>query len=629
MCGFVTVFKKNGAPVWEENIEKMARVMTHRGPDDSGSYVYDHVGMGFRRLSIIDIEHGAQPFSNDTGDIWLTFNGEIYNHLELKEWLMNKGHIFHTTSDTEVLLRMYEEVGEETPKHLRGMFGFTIWDRRKNILFGARDPFGIKPIYWTETPDQFVFSSEIKCILEDESIPRTMNMQSFYHYLTFQYVPEPETMFQHVHKIPAGHCFKIEDDQLTIEPYYFVEFKPDHSKPFTYFVEGIREVLRESVKVHRISDVPRGAFLSGGIDSSSLVALLQELEPTKTFSVGFDKEGYSELDLARSTAQYLGTDHHEIRVDAKTYLNSLPKLIWHQDEPLADPAAVGLYFVSYLASKHVKVAFSGEGADEFFGGYNIYREPHALRIFGMMPLWMRKFFGQIGQMLPEGFKGRNYLIRGSMTVEERFIGNAKIFTEEAKRDILSSEFLAMGPFKTPQDVTRPIYERIQGYDDVTKMQYVDIHTWLRGDILMKADKMSMANSLELRVPFVDPKVFEFAATIPTKYKIAHGTTKYVLREAMKDLLPPDVKMRKKLGFPVPIRVWLRDEFYHWAKEIIETSRVDDYINKDTVRAMLEMHKEGKGDYSRKLWTILVFMVWHQIYVERYELMAPVNELIAQ
>lgn len=629
MCGFVTLFKKNDAPVLQENVERMAQVMTHRGPDDAGCYVNNQVGMGFRRLSIIDLEHGAQPFPNEAEDIWLTFNGEIYNHLELKKWLEDKGHIFYTTSDTEVLLRLYEEVGEDCPRHLRGMFGFTIFDRRKNILFGARDPFGIKPIYWTETSNQFVFSSEIKCILEDEELPRTMNNQSLYHYLTFQYVPEPETMFQYVHKIPAGHCFKIENDQLNIQPYYVVEFNPDYSKPFSYFEEGIREVLRESVKIHRISDVPRGAFLSGGIDSSSLVALLQELEPTKTFSVGFDKEGYSELDLARSTAQYLGTDHHEIRVDAKTYLNNLPKLIWHQDEPLADPAAVGLYFVSYLASQHVKVAFSGEGADEFFGGYNIYREPQALRIFSMMPMWMRKFFGQMGSMLPEGIKGKNYLIRGSMPVEERFIGNAKIFTEEAKREILSQDLLSMGSFDTPQDVTRPIYNRIKDYDDVTKMQYVDIHTWLRGDILMKADKMSMANSLELRVPFVDLKVFEFAATIPTKYKIANGTTKYALREAMKDLLPPDVKMRKKLGFPVPIRVWLRNEFYPWAKETIETSQVDAYINKNTVLAMLEMHKEGKGDYSRKLWTILVFMVWHQIFVERHELVAPIDELIAQ
>lgn len=629
MCGFVTVFQKNGKPVQAENVEKMAQVMTHRGPDDSGKYVDGHVGLGFRRLSILDLQHGAQPFPNDQRDIWLTFNGEIYNHLELKKWLQEKGHVFHTTSDTEVLLRLYEEVGEDCPRHLRGMFGFTIWDTKKRILFGARDHFGIKPVYWTETANQFAFSSEIKCILESEDVPREMNIQSFYHYLTFQYVPEPATMFKGIHKIPAGHCFKVEEDRLTIKPYYFVEFNPDNSKPFSYFVEGIQDVLRESVKLHRISDVPRGAFLSGGIDSSSLVALLQELEPTKTFSVGFDKPGYSELDLARDTAKYLGTDHHEIRVDAKTYLNNLPKLIWHQDEPLADPAAVGLFFVSQLASQHVKVAFSGEGADEFFGGYNIYREPNALRFFKYMPLWMRRLMGQLGSTLPEGLKGRNYLIRGSMSVEERFIGNAKIFTEEAKKEILSSSLLAQDHFLTPQDVTRPIYDQIKTYDDVTKMQYVDIHTWLRGDILMKADKMSMANSLELRVPFVDTKVFEFASTIPTKYKIANGTTKYALREAMKDFLPTDVKMRKKLGFPVPIRVWLKDEFYEWAKELIETSKVDAYVNKSVVRNMLEWHKEGKADYSRKLWTILVFMIWHQIYIERSQSITPMDILIAQ
>ncbi|WP_047152008.1 asparagine synthase (glutamine-hydrolyzing) [Aneurinibacillus tyrosinisolvens] len=615
MCGFVTIYNKNQRPVSQQQLLEMTRVIAHRGPDDERVHVSEHVGLGFRRLSIIDLNHGAQPLRHPSKDIWVTFNGEIYNYQELRQWLIGKGHTFHTQSDTEVIVHLYEEVGTECPKLLRGMFSFVIWDKEQDVLFGARDPFGVKPLYWTETPEGFIFGSEIKSLLLAEKTKREVDVTSFYHYLTFQYVPEPGTMFQNISKLQAGHLFLISEDKLMMEPYYSVTFNPDEEKPLSYFVEGVRDILQESVSIHRISDVSRGAFLSGGIDSSSLVSLLQKHEPTQTFSVGFDMFGYSELEQASSTAQYLGTDHHEICITSQQYLSTLPKIIWHMDEPVADPSAIGLYFVSQLASNFVKVVFSGEGADEFFGGYNIYGEPHSLRHFQYLPAWLKILLRKFANVLPEGMKGKSFLERGAQPLEQRFFGNAKIFTEEAKQQILGFHLNKLEEPISSYDVTKPLYERAHGYDEATKMQYIDIHTWLRGDILMKADKMSMAHSLELRVPFIDKKVFELAAAIPTKYKLSNSATKFVLREAMKDILPPSVQHRRKLGFPVPIRVWLRGEFYGWAKEVIHSANVENFINKSAALQMLEQHKEGKIDYSRKLWTIIIFIIWHQIYME--------------
>lgn len=615
MCGFVTIYNRNQVPVSTDILQRMTDIIAHRGPDDEGIYTDGHIGLGFRRLSIIDIENGAQPLGNENRDVWLVFNGEIYNYRELREWLAGKGHVFHTKSDTEVILRLYEEVGTDCPNYLRGMFGFTIWDKKRQMLFAARDPFGIKPVYYSDTPYGYMVGSEIKSLFASGKLDREVNEEALYHYLTFQYVPEPATMFQSVSKLAAGHYMIIQEDTMTIRPYYSVQFHPDETKSFSDLVEEARAVMADSVRIHRNSDVPRGAFLSGGVDSSSLVGLLHRLEPTKTFSVGFDMPGYSELDEARKTAAYLGTDHHEIRISAQEYMDVLPSLVWHMDEPVADPSAVGLYFVSKIASQHVKVVFSGEGADEFFGGYNIYREPHSLRMLQQLPDGLRKMTGYLAELMPAGMKGRSFLQRGSQPLEERFYGNAKIFADPEKKEVLSASFIADGVYRPAQAVTAPLYRQAEAYDDVTKMQYIDIHTWLRGNILMKADKMSMANSLELRVPFVDKEVFKFAATIPTKYKVTPEATKVLLREAMKEVVPPDVQNRRKLGFPVPTRVWLRNEWYDWAKALIETANVGKWINKAYALRLLEMHRDGKTDASRKLWTLLVFMLWHQIYIE--------------
>ncbi len=616
MCGIVSLYNKRKQPVHHDVIAKMATIITHRGPDDDGFHLDENIALGFRRLSIIDVSGGHQPLFNETRDVWIIGNGEIYNYKELQNWLKDLGHQFQTDSDIETILHLYEEVGFDAVKKLRGMFGFTIWDSRRKLMFGARDHFGIKPLYYTETPDSIGVASEIKSLLEMPGVKREVNRTGLYHYLTFQYVPDPETMYAGIYRIPPAHYFVIQNDQLSLTRYWDVAFAPDESKPFSYFVEGTRNILLDSVDKHRMSEVPRGAFLSSGVDSSSIVGMLRTFEPVKTFSVGSDIPGYSELEYARRTAKYLGTEHHELVISAERYMAELPRLVWHQDEPVADPSAILLYFVSELASQHVTVVLSGEGADEFFGGYKIYREPQSLRMFSHLPGWARGSIRSIAEKLPDTVKGKNFLIRGSKTVEERFFGNALIFSEELKENVVTDDILRSADYQSPREITRKIYEQAKGYDDVTKMQYLDIHTWLRGNILMKADKMTMANSLELRVPFIDPKVFEFAATIPTKYKIANGTTKHVLREAMAEFLPPEIKTRPKLGFPVPTRYWLQNHFYKWAKELIFDAKVDDLINKAYVLYMLDEHREGHGDYSRKIWTVLIFMLWHQIFIEQ-------------
>ncbi|KAF4324920.1 hypothetical protein G195_001741 [Phytophthora kernoviae 00238/432] len=422
-------------------------------------------------------------------------------------------------------------------------------------------------------------------------------------------------MFKSVSKLRAGHTLTISNETMTIEPYHEIEFAPEYNRSFADFAEEARAVITDSVNIHRNSDVPRGCFLSSGVDSSSLAGLLQRFEPTQTFSVGFDVEGYSELDAARNTARFLGTEHHEMKITAKEYLEELPSILWYMDEPVADPSAVGLYFVSKLASNHVKVAFSGEGADEFFGGYNIYREPYSLRMFKYMPEALRSMSGHLGRLMPPGMKGKSFLERGSMSLEERFVGNAKIFVDSEKENVLTSSFVASGQFTSTEFITSSLYNKVRHHDDITKMQYIDIHTWLRGNILLKADKMSMAHSLELRVPFMDIEVFKLAAKLPPEYKISPTNTKLLLREAMKEILPPDVQQRRKLGFPVPTRIWLKNEWYDWAKNLISTSRVEQWINKIYVLQLLDIHKEGKVDVSRKLWTILVFMMWHQVHIE--------------
>lgn len=615
MCGICGVVTRDGRPADQTLLERMTDLIVHRGPDDAGIHIDKNVGLGFRRLSIIDLAGGHQPLSNEDGSIWIVFNGEIYNYKELRRRLLERGHRFATESDTEVIVHLYEEKGPDCVKDLRGMFGFAIWDSKQNRVMVARDHFGIKPVYYTETADTVAFGSEIKSLLAVPGVRREVNLESFWNYLTFQYAPDPLTMFDGIYKLPAAHYMIVQDGSLSLHRYWEVRFE-EEDRPLSYYVEGTREILRDSVKAHMNSDVPRGAFLSSGVDSSTIVALLKELEQVQTFTVGFEGAGgQSEIAYARDTARILGTEHRDTIISAREYLDVLPKLMHYQDEPVADPAAIALYFVAELASRCITVVLSGEGADEVFGGYTIYREPLSLRIFNYLPPSMRRSLGEMAKNLPEGMKGRSFLMRGSKTVQERFVGNAFIFDEETKEQFVKFHPDELG-LRRPMEITGVYYDRAKEYDDVTKMQFVDFHTWLTGDILMKADKMTMANSLELRVPFLDKEVFEFASKIPMRYRMMNGTTKYVLREAVKGILPREVAERPKLGFPVPMRKWLKDEFYGWARELIDASPVGHLIDKQFVLQLLDDHKHNIRDNSRKVWTVLIFMLWHQVYVEQ-------------
>lgn len=610
MCGFVTVFTDK--LVDSDSLKAATSVIKHRGPDDEGYFVNDHMGMGFRRLSIIDLEKGGQPFSYDDGRYEMVFNGEIYNYVELREELLKEGFPFSTHSDTEVILAMYKKYGQESVNYLRGMFAFVIYDTLENTVFGARDPFGIKPFYYVEKDEVLYCASEKKSLLYLDSISTEIDMESLHHYLTFQFVPEPKTILSEVSMLQPGHTiYKELGQQAVINKYWGVQFAPVET-PWDKRLEEIRNVMEDSVKVHMRSDVPVGAFLSGGIDSTIIVALARKINPDiLTFTVGFEREGYSEIDLAKETASALGVNNISKVITPDEFISELPKIIWHMDEPMADPAAIPLYFVAREASKHVKVVLSGEGSDELFGGYNIYREPLSLKMFSHIPGGIKKVLMGVSSTLPEGVKGKSFLQRGCTPIEERYVGNAKIFQQDEKSLYLKH----YNKNYNYEDVTAPLYREAENYDDTTKMQYIDINTWLRDDILVKADRMNMAHSLELRVPFLDKEVFNVASKLTLEEKLGNGTTKYALREAFKGIIPDAVITRRKLGFPVPIRHWLKNEIYDWAVNLINESETDEYFNKENVLNMLEKHRKGPVDYSRRIWTILTFMIWHQVFIE--------------
>ncbi|WP_264648135.1 asparagine synthase (glutamine-hydrolyzing) [Bacillus thuringiensis] len=614
MCGYVGCLY-NTAKRYSETekiqFENMTNLLYHRGPDDQGYFRDEHVQFGFRRLSIIDLDAGHQPLAYDNERYILMFNGEIYNYIELREMLIKQGACFSTQSDTEVIVALYAQVKEECVNYLRGMYTFVIWDRQEKKLFGARDHFGIKPLYIAQQNDITFFASEKKSILhvmQDKGV----NPTALQHYFTYQYGPEPETLTNDINKIEPGHYFIKEiGKEIEVYRYWKPYFNASDNKKEEH-IRAIRDVLYDSVKVHMRSDVPVGAFLSGGIDSSIIASIAKEINPNLlTFSVGFEHRGFSEIDVAKETAEKLGVKNYSVLVTPQEFMNEFPKIMWHMDDPLADPAAVPLYFVAKEARKHVTVVLSGEGSDELFGGYNIYREPNSLKMFSYIPTSGRTVLKALSGALKEGFKGKSFLERGCTPIEERYYGNAKIFREEEKIKLIKSYNESVNY----KDVTKALYNEIKDYDDVSKMQYIDMYTWLRGDILLKADKMSTAHSLELRVPFLDKEVFDVASKIPTELKIANRTTKAILREAVRGIAPDHVLDRKKLGFPVPIRHWLKDEMYDWALNIIKESKTEHLIDKKYVLNLLEAHRTDKGDHSRKIWTVLTFMVWHQIYIE--------------
>lgn len=607
MCGFISVIDKTGGRP-KLDINAVSETFKHRGPDDFDSLYVGPAALGFRRLKIIDLSsRGRQPMFNEDGTLALVFNGEIYNYLPLRDELLRKGHVFRSESDSEVVLHLYEEEGETCVKRLRGMFAFCIYDGKRERLYGARDRFGIKPLFYTETQEMFALASEAKAFLSLPSFEARVNVGAIPHYVTFQYVPEPETMFANVYKIPPAHTFVWEQGKLTLTRYWQAAFNPQ-DRPFEEFVEGTQNVMREAVRLHTQADVPWGAFLSGGIDSTVIVGLLREIGPVSTFSVGYEEEGYSELTDAADTARFLGTDHEEYVIGPQEYWRNLPGLVWHFDDPVADPAGIALYYVARMARKKITVTLSGEGADEVFGGYGIYKEPLDLRPVSRLP---RPLVSAAHKLWPGFLPGKNYLRRASTPLAKRYFGNALIFSEEEKTKLLKQR-----NYLPATSITAPLFAQAKDYDDVTKMQYIDLHTWMVGDILVKADKMTMANSLELRVPFLDHHVFEFAATIPLQYKIKGGLTKYVLRQAFTDVVPPAAVRRPKRGFPVPTRVWLRGPLAKEVADLVNDPALSPYFNRAYIRTLLADHRDGMADNSRKIWTLVIFTLWMQQFCQK-------------
>ena len=581
----------------------MMNKIIHRGPDSAGTHSDEDVTMGFRRLSIIGLEDGSQPMYNEDGSIVICFNGEIYNYQPIKEMLIEKGHVFKSHADTEVLIHLYEEKGEEMLNDLRGMFAFAIYDMKNKKLFAARDFFGIKPFYYGVFNNHLLFGSEIKSFLAFPDFKKEVNTVALENYLTFQYSVLDETFFKGVYKLKPGHYLVYKDGKIDVKRYFQPKFEPEKAG-LQDTIKKIEDVMLDSVKTHKISDVEVGSFLSSGVDSSFVAATFKG---DKTFTVGFDYEKYNEIGYAEKLSEKVGIDNYSKIISTDEYWDSLGKIQYHMDEPLADPSAVALYFVSKLASKHVKVALSGEGADEFFGGYNIYREPMDLQITKLIPKPLRKGIAAIMKALPFRFKGKNYLIRASMDLEDRFIGNAKMFSEKERERILKNP---TGKYNH-KEITKPYYDFTKGQDDVTRMQFIDLNLWMVGDILLKADKMSMANSLEVRVPFLDKEVFEVARHVQPDYRVNREATKYAFRMAAKDYLPEEVASKKKLGFPVPTRVWLKDEkYYNIVKTAFQSEAAQKYFNTDKIVKYLDDHKNGKADNSRKVWTIYMFLVWY-------------------
>lgn len=601
MCGFCGF---TGDIADRENvIIGMMNKIIHRGPDSAGTHSDEDVTMGFRRLSIIGLEDGSQPMYNEDGSIVICFNGEIYNYQPIKEMLIEKGHVFKSHADTEVLIHLYEEKGEEMLNDLRGMFAFAIYDMKNKKLFAARDFFGIKPFYYGVFNNHLLFGSEIKSFLAFPDFKKEVNTVALENYLTFQYSVLDETFFKGVYKLKPGHYLVYKDGKIDVKRYFQPKFEPEKAG-LQDTIKKIEDVMLDSVKTHKISDIEVGSFLSSGVDSSFVAATFKG---DKTFTVGFDYEKYNEIGYAEKLSEKVGIDNYSKIISTDEYWDSLGKIQYHMDEPLADPAAIALYFVSQTASKYVKVSMSGEGADEFFGGYNIYKEPLDTAGYRKLPKGLRKCLANAAQAVPFKFKGKNFLIRGSKDIEERFIGNAFMFNEKERAKILKNP---TGKYNH-KELTKPFYDKVKDKDDVTKMQYIDINFWLIGDILLKADKMSMAHSLEVRVPFLDKEVFNVARTLPTKYKVNKSNTKYAMRKAANQYLPDMVAEKKKLGFPVPIRIWLKDEkYYNMIKKAFTSEAANKYFNTDELVKYLDEHKEGKADNSRKIWTVYMFLVWY-------------------
>jgi len=624
MCGIAGIYNyKTLEPPDRDSLEQMARLLVHRGPDDKGFHRDGGLGFAFRRLSIIDLEGGAQPISNEDGSIWAMVNGEIYNFAELRERLRAKGHRFETNADSEVLPHCYEEYGESFVEHLRGMFAVAIWDSRKRTLLLARDRLGIKPLYYREDGRSLIFASEIKAMLSCGLVDREVDLQALCDYVTFRYVPAPGTLFSGIMKLPPGHLLTVDERGMRLREYWDFRFDNDGCPKEADIEKRLSDMLVECVKMRLMSDVPLGALLSGGIDSSLIVAVMRDLigSRVKTFSVGFESAGpLSELPYAKMVSDKFETDHYEIVVGYDDMVENLPRLVWHQDEPVTEPAAIPTYMVSRLAKEHVTVVLTGEGADELFAGYPQYGlEPWAGH-YQRVPGWFReRVIRPMMARLPFGFRRLRVVERSMATSSEadRWSSWFAGFSGREKEDLLAPD-LRLG-------VEDPTGERVFDYHvarlgrahAVERMLYADTKVWLPDDLLMKMDKMSMAASLEARVPYLDHELVEFAASLPLKHKLDGLQGKGVLRRLARGVLPPEIIKRKKVGFVVPINVWFRGALKPLLESTILSSRSlgRGYFEAGYIRRLVDEHTEGRLDHRRELWTLLNLELWLRTFVD--------------
>lgn len=602
MCGIAGIVTKREEK--EEIIKKMADRIKHRGPDGDGYFFHEDVALAHLRLAIIDLSLGNQPMFNEDGNVVIVYNGEVYNYLELKEELISLGHTFKTNCDTEVLVHGFEEWYTDLPKHLRGMFAFAIYDKRTKELFLGRDNFGIKPLYYANMNNTFMFASEIKAFLDVPDFKKELNEDILQAYLEFSFVPTTETFFKGVYRLDAGTSLLFKDGDIKINRYFKLDFK-EKNNTFEEAVDSIDKVMKESVDKHLLADVEVGSFLSSGVDSSYIVSLAK---PNKTYTVGYDIPKYDEINYAKDLANKLNISNESKVINKEEYMESIPKIMYHLDEPTSDPAAISLYFVAKLASKDLKVVLSGEGADEFFGGYNYYREEVDMKFYNKIPYVIRHGIASLASIFPEGY-GFNFLVRRGQKLENSYIGVNRNFSEKMAKKVLNKKYKL-----NAVDVTKDVYKEFENYSNIDKMQAIDINFWLMKDILLKADKMTMAAGLEGRVPFIDKEVFKVASGLPLDYKVTKENTKVALREAAKKVIPNEAYKKKKLGFPVPIREWLKtNEVYDVVKKAFNSDISSKYFNVKVINKLLDEHYNNKKDNYRKIWTIYSFLVWYDVF----------------
>lgn len=627
MCGIAGYFRsgvRGASPGGAGNqlIQQMCDVITHRGPDDAGYLAEAGVAIGMRRLSIIDIAAGHQPISNEDGSVWIVFNGEIYNFAELRADLIARGHSFKTHSDTETIVHLYEEEGERCVERLRGMFGFAIWDRRTDTLFLARDRAGKKPIHYTIVGDTLVFGSEIKSLLQFPGVERRVNVQAISDYLTFGYVPDPLTAFSGIHKLPPGHTMTFKNGQVTTRRYWDFNYDEVEQTPReeSFYAERLRELIAEAVRVRLVSEVPLGAFLSGGVDSSTVVAMMARAmdQPVKTFSIGFSEASHDELKYARLTAERYKTDHHEFIVTPDV-CRLVEEIVWHHDEPFADASSIPTYVVSKMAREFVTVVLSGDGGDELFAGYERYLIHQGRNQFEKIPRWVRNgIMLPLSRVLPRAAYGKQFLRNISLAGGARFVDSLSYFTDEAKRELLTGAIKRQLDGRDSASAFEQIYNEPRSADAVERLLYLDSKTYLTGDILTKVDRMSMAHSIEARVPLLDQKLIEFVQTIPVSLKLRGQTTKHILKQAMADLIPNEIINRPKMGFGVPLRKWLNNELREMLYDTLtdQQARQRGLLDPRAVQALLDEHQRGRRDNSLHLWGLLTLELWHRSFIDR-------------